>query len=59
MASGHECRINRPDTWLHQPASHQSQRKPLPTGSRPHTWHISDEPVSAGKVRFQRWTGQS
>ena len=32
-----KCRINRPDTWLHQPASHRRQRKPLPRRSRPHT----------------------
>ena len=36
-ASGHVCRINRPDTWLHPTTLHQRQNNPCQQGAV-HTW---------------------
>jgi hypothetical protein len=35
-ASGHACRIQRPDTRLQTPTNARSSRKSLPCGRRPH-----------------------
>ena len=38
MASGHVNRANRPNTWLHRPATRREDFS-LPTRSRPHMAH--------------------
>src|SRR6476646_5216374 len=40
MASGHVNRTNRPNTWLHRPATRRED-SPCQLGAV-HTWHFSD-----------------
>ena len=40
MASGHEYRANRPNTWLHRPML-QSEDSPCQPGAV-HTWPLAD-----------------
>ena len=42
MASGHVNRTNRPNTWLHRPATHRED-SPCQLGAV-HTWHIATNP---------------
>src|SRR4026209_1944013 len=55
MASGHANRANRPNTWLHRPAT---RREVLTchTGAV-HTWHIADIHADYEHVRFERNNG--
>ena len=39
MASGHVNRANRPNTWLHRPATRREE-SPCQLGAV-HTWHIA------------------
>src|SRR6266581_5609586 len=48
MASGHANRANRPNTWLHRPAT---RREVLTTV---HTWHLADVQTALMNVRFER-----
>jgi len=41
MASGHVNRTNRPNTWLHRPATRRED-SPCQLGAV-HTWHIATE----------------
>src|SRR3990170_6486155 len=55
MASGHANRINRPNTWLHRPAS---QRDVLTCQlGAVHTWHICDIDGLRCDVRFTLRSG--
>ena len=54
MASGHANRANRPNTWLHRPATQREVLTCQPGAV--HTWHIADVPLGLTNVRF--W-GQS
>ncbi len=51
MASGHVNRTNRPNTWLHRPATRRED-SPCQLGAV-HTWHFSAVPAAPGDVRFQ------
>ena len=42
MASGHVNRTNRPNTWLHRPATRRED-SPCQLGAV-HTWHIAANP---------------
>ena len=42
MASGHVNRTNRPNTWLHRPATRRED-SPCQLGAV-HTWHIATNP---------------
>src|SRR6476660_5574318 len=44
MASGHVNRTNRPNTWLHRPATRRED-SPCQLGAV-HTWHIADQSQS-------------
>ena len=52
MASGHEYRANRPNTWLHRPML-QSEDSPCQPGAV-HTWPLADITTALIHVRF-RW----
>jgi hypothetical protein len=52
MASGHVNRINRPNTWLHRPATLRED-SPCQPGAV-HTWHI---PVIVGRIVDGRTAG--
>jgi len=58
MASGHEYRANRPNTWLHRPML-QSEDSPCQPGAV-HTWPLTDISMHSADVRFRgvRSTGQ-
>ena len=45
MASGHANRANRPNTWLHRPATRREVLTCQPGAV--HTWHIADESFGA------------
>jgi hypothetical protein len=51
MASGHVNRTNRPNTWLHRPATRRED-SPCQLGAV-HTWHKGDIPTALTNVRFQ------
>ena len=51
MASGHVNRTNRPNTWLHRPATRRED-SPCQLGAV-HTWHKADIQVGAPLVRYQ------
>ena len=48
MASGHVNRTNRPNTWLHRPATRREDT-PCQLGAV-HTWHEAELPVHRGYV---------
>ena len=50
MASGHVNRTNRPNTWLHRPATRRED-SPCQLGAV-HTWHLTDLPILHNHVRF-------
>ena len=51
MASGHANRANRPNTWLHRPAT---RRKVLTCQlGAVHTWHKADMRNALTNVRFE------
>ena len=50
MASGLVCRANRPNTWLHRPAT-QREDFPCQLGAV-HTWHFASDEPCAQDVRF-------
>jgi hypothetical protein len=50
MASGHVNRTNRPNTWLHRPAT-QREVFPCQLGAV-HTWHKSEVAERINDVRF-------
>ena len=49
MASGHENRANRPNTWLHRPSC-KREENPCQRGAV-HTWHFSEVPAPATEGR--------
>ena len=51
MASGHANRANRPNTWLHRPATRREVLTCQPGAV--HTWHLRDVDVDAQYVRFR------
>jgi len=51
MASGHEYRANRPNTWLHRPML-QSEDSPCQPGAV-HTWPLTDMLSRFRDVRFR------
>ena len=55
MASGHANRANRPNTWLHRPATQREVLTCQPGAV--HTWHISDKLRSRSKVWRQAING--
>src|SRR4029079_3507158 len=55
MASGHVNRTNRPNTWLHRPATRRED-SPCQLGAV-HTWHLTDLPILHNHVRLARQTG--
>jgi hypothetical protein len=54
MASGHVNRTNRPNTWLHRPATRRED-SPCQLGAV-HTWHLADMTTVIADVCFR---GQS
>ena len=54
MASGHVNRTNRPNTWLHRPAT-QREDFPCQLGAV-HTWHIASFRCDA---EFGRYRGKA
>src|SRR3954453_13195165 len=56
MASGHVNRTNRPNTWLHRPATRRED-SPCQLGAV-HTWHIRDIARSQIEVRFRCKSGR-
>ena len=50
MASGHVIRTNRPNTWLHRPATRREDF-PCQPGAV-HTWHVADVNALPINVRF-------
>ena len=55
MASGHEYRANRPNTWLLRPML-QSEDSPCQPGAV-HTWPKADMTVRDFDVRFRGQSG--
>jgi hypothetical protein len=55
MASGHANRANRPNTWLHRPAT----RRDVLTCQlgAVHTWHLTETEVASTHVRSQSQSG--
>ena len=51
MASGHANRANRPNTWLHRPATRREVLTCQPGAV--HTWHLADMPLALTNVRFE------
>ena len=51
MASGHANRANRPNTWLHRPATQREVLTCQPGAV--HTWHIADVPLALTNVCFE------
>jgi hypothetical protein len=49
MASGHANRANRPNTWLHRPATRREVLTCQPGAV--HTWHFADIDADAEQVR--------
>ena len=50
MASGHANRANRPNTWLHRPATRREVLTCQPGAV--HTWHIADIDADDEHVRL-------
>ena len=50
MASGHVNRTNRPNTWLHRPATRRED-SPCQLGAV-HTWHIAFESVEKARAWY-------
>ena len=50
MASGHANRANRPNTWLHRPATQREVLTCQPGAV--HTWHFGDIQAARFNVRF-------
>ena len=50
MASGHANRANRPNTWLHRPATQREVLTCQPGAV--HTWHKADVPIALTNVCF-------
>jgi hypothetical protein len=55
MASGHVNRTNRPNTWLHRPATRRED-SPCQLGAV-HTWHLTHLPILHNHVRLAWQTG--
>jgi len=55
MASGHANRANRPNTWLHRPATRREVLTCQPGAV--HTWHKADVQTGPMKVRFEGTNG--
>ena len=51
MASGHANRANRPNTWLHRPATRREVLTCQPGAV--HTWHLADVQTALMNVRFE------
>src|SRR4029078_5934152 len=51
MASGHANRANRPNTWLHRPATRREVLTCQPGAV--HTWHEADVQTPLMDVRFE------
>jgi hypothetical protein len=51
MASGHANRANRPNTWLHRPATRREVLTCQPGAV--HTWHLADVPLALTNVCFE------
>ena len=56
MASGHVCRANRPNTWLHRPPCGRED-SPCQPGAV-HTWHFSDVPARPLYLRYWGYSGR-
>ena len=56
MASGHVNRTNRPNTWLHRPATRRED-SPCQLGAV-HTWHFSAVPTPLSDVGYPGHTGK-
>jgi hypothetical protein len=54
MASGHANRANRPNTWLHRPATRPEVFTCQPGAV--HTWHEADQIDKWAKSKGQRLT---
>jgi hypothetical protein len=57
MASGHANRANRPNTWLHRPATQREVLTCQPGAV--HTWHKADIEREVQEVRFYFENGHS
>ena len=55
MASGHANRTNRPNTWLHRPATRREVLTCKPGAV--HTWHKADVPLVLTNVCFEGKNG--
>jgi hypothetical protein len=55
MASGHANRANRPNTWLHRPATRREVLTCQPGAV--HTWHIADQLHWRSEVRYLAQSG--
>ena len=55
MASGHANRANRPNTWLHRPATRREVLTCQPGAV--HTWHLADVQPALMNVRFEGKNG--
>src|SRR5512132_3412195 len=55
MASGHANRANRPNTWLHRPATRREVLTCQPGAV--HTWHLADVQSALMNVRFEGING--
>ena len=56
MASGHANRANRPNTWLHRPATQREVLTCQPGAV--HTWHKADMLNALTNVRFWGQSGR-
>ena len=55
MASGHANRANRPNTWLHRPATRREVLTCQPGAV--HTWHLADIGFGPQQVRYEGKSG--
>ena len=55
MASGHANRANRPNTWLHRPATQREDSSCQPGAV--HTWHSTGIEVARFNVQFRALFG--
>ena len=55
MASGHANRANRPNTWLHRPATQREVLTCQPGAV--HTWHLADFQPTGWEVWFRPKSG--
>src|SRR3989337_2147496 len=55
MASGHANRANRPNTWLHRPATRREVLTCQPGAV--HTWHEADQGAASNEVRYRSHCG--